>query len=94
MRMLFISWKQNTFLVTILKIKFSTGLSCQRNISEKRPRKEVRDSETQYSSVTDFLFLFLPASFSLGYRKNIKSCKMKVITPKLLIVKLIKKDSK
>lgn len=61
--------------------------------SAERAQKEVRDSEIQYSSVIDFLLLFLPAFFSLVKRKTVKSCKTRVITPKLLIVQLIKKES-
>lgn len=46
-------------------------------ISAKRAQKEeIGDSETRYSSVVDFLLLFFPAFFSLGKRKNVKSCKV------------------
>lgn len=40
--------------------------------SAKRAQKEGRDSETQNTSVTDLLLLFLPAFFSLVKRKTVK----------------------
>lgn len=42
------SWKQNIFHVTIMKIKFPTGLRCQLNLcrQKKAGKEEVRESET------------------------------------------------
>lgn len=67
MKMLFISWKQNTCNYSEDKISYWFMLSAKL-ISAKRAGKEERDSETQYSSVTNFLLLVLPAFFSLGVK--------------------------
>lgn len=58
------------------KISYWFMLSAKLTSAKRARKEEIGDSETRYSSVVDFLLLFFPAFFSLGKRKNVKSCKV------------------